>query len=112
VAVGDGGALDAELTSRSESACDKLRVDPARRPSHARSKLHVDQTKKDRQHSAQFGKDGKTRMFPEQAAGLVKSGITGKAQTAAPGAQSAKGGNKEMKYVPSKPAKPGITSPR
>jgi hypothetical protein len=39
-----------------------------------------------------FARGGSTRMFKPQAAGPAKPAITGKAQTAAPGAKSAKGG--------------------
>src|SRR4029453_4447899 len=42
----------------------------------------------------QFGKGGSARMFKQQAAGPAKCGITGKAQSPAPGAKPAKGGGK------------------
>jgi hypothetical protein len=79
------------------------------------NKLHVDQTKRDRQRPAALAKGGQDKMFKEQAAGPAKSGITGKAQTAAPGAKAAKGGGQIGQLHTggrSVPAKPGATGPR
>jgi hypothetical protein len=50
-------------------------------------------------------------MLPEQAAGPAKPGITGKAQTAAPGAKPAKGGSRTPVNIGgmARPARPGST---
>jgi hypothetical protein len=77
------------------------------------NKLHVDSSKKESQAPRTFAKGGATKMFREQAAGPVKSGQTGKAQTSAPGAKGARGGATRMApFTPAKPAKPGVTGPR
>jgi hypothetical protein len=77
------------------------------------NKLHVDETKKDRQRPAALARGGKDKMFGEQSAGPARSGQTGKAQTAAPGAKGARGGATKMAaFTPAKPAKAGITGPR
>ena len=77
-----------------------------------KSKPSVNETKHDRQRGAAFASGGRTKMFPEQSAGPQKRGITGKNQTPAPGAQSAKGGGKSS--VPGKvlTAKGGRTGVR
>jgi len=76
------------------------------------NKLSVNQTKKEAQHKAQFGKGGKTHMFGNQAAGPDRPGNTGKDQSAEPGASHATGGRKKFSYSSSVPATPGITGPR
>jgi len=69
--------------------------------------------KHDRQHGAAFAKGGNTRMFGKQAAGPDRPGNTGKDQTPAPGAKSAKGGRRHMHpYTPAQPAKVGVTGVR
>jgi hypothetical protein len=76
------------------------------------NKLHVDQTKKDRERPAVLAKGGKDRMFGEQAANPAKSGTTGKPNVSGPGARAAKGGS--LKTNPgglSRPARPGSTGP-
>jgi hypothetical protein len=77
------------------------------------NKLHVDQTKKDRQHGAAFAKGGKAHMVKPQAAGPDAPGRTGKVETPAPGAKSAKGGATKMAaFTRARQAKPGRTSAR
>jgi hypothetical protein len=77
------------------------------------NKLHVDQTKKDRQGGAVFAKGGKAHMVKPQAAGPDKPGNTGKDQTPAPGARAAKGGTTRMvAFTPAKSARPGRTGAR
>jgi hypothetical protein len=76
------------------------------------NRLHVDQTKIDRQHAAAFGKGGRTKMLGEQAAGPARAGRTGKVETPAPGAKAARGGKVESKPRSAKPAVAGRTSPR
>jgi hypothetical protein len=54
---------------------------------------------------------GSNRMFGEQAAGPAKPAITGKGQTPAPGAKSARGGSTHMaSFSPARPAKAGKTA--
>jgi hypothetical protein len=75
------------------------------------NKLHVDQTKKDRQRGAALAKGGKVHMVKPQAAGPDKPGHTGKVETPAPGAKAAKGGATKMaSFTPARPAKPGRTA--
>jgi hypothetical protein len=76
------------------------------------NKLHLDRTKKDTRRGAALAKGGTTKMFGKQAAGPDKPGNTGKDQSKAPGAKFAKGGEKQMHYRPSVPAKPGIAGAR
>jgi hypothetical protein len=76
------------------------------------NRLHVDETKRDRQRPAALAKGGKDKMFGEQSAGPARSGQTGKNQTPAPGAKAAKGGGKVHVGGQSVPAKPGATGPR
>jgi hypothetical protein len=79
------------------------------------NRLHVDETKKERQRPAALAKGGKDKMFGEQAAGPARAGQTGKNQTAAPGAKAAKGGAQIGQIHTggrSVPAKPGATGPR
>jgi hypothetical protein len=68
-------------------------------------------SKQETERGVVFAKGGKGHMLPEQAAGKARSGISGKAQTTAPGAKSAKGGQKTHGYGLSKPAAPGRTAP-
>ena len=69
-------------------------------------------SKQETERGAVFAKGGKGHMLREQAAGKARPGITGKAQTTAPGAKSAKGGQKTHGYGLSKPAaKAGHTAP-
>jgi hypothetical protein len=69
------------------------------------NRLSVDETKKEAQRAATFGKGGSTKMFKQQAAGTDRPGNTGKDQTAAPGAKFAKGGSKKFSYSSSLLAK-------
>ena len=62
--------------------------------------------------NTQFGKGGSARMFKQQAAGPAKRGITGKAQSPAPGAQAAKGGAKSKVPDRTLPARAGRTGVR
>lgn len=63
------------------------------------------------ERSKTFAQGGSTRMLPKQAAGPARSGITGKAQTAAPGARRASGGKTKVGFSPALPAKAGRTGP-
>jgi len=72
-------------------------------------KSTVNESKRDRQRAGAFASGGKTRMFKQQAAGPDKPGNTGKDQTPAPGAKSAKGGPKTYVGGVSLPAKAGRT---
>jgi hypothetical protein len=74
-------------------------------------KPSVNQSKRDRQHDAAFAKAGNTKMHKPQAAGLAKSGQTGKAQTPAPGAKRASGGPRTTGYSLALPAVGGHTAP-
>jgi hypothetical protein len=76
----------------------------------ASNKPHVDSSKHQSERGAKFAKGGKDKMFGEQSAGPAKSGITGEAQTAAPGATSAGGGKAKMAAFT--PAKAGAAGPR
>ena len=62
--------------------------------------------------NTQFGKGGSARMFKQQAAGPAKRGITGKAESPAPGAKAAKGGPKSKMPDRSVTAKGGATGVR
>jgi hypothetical protein len=62
--------------------------------------------------NTRFGKGGSARMFKQQAAGPAKRGITGKAQSPAPGAKAAKGGGKTELSGRAMPAKRGATGVR
>ena len=70
-------------------------------------------SKSERLRDATFAKGGGAdKMFPEQAAGKAKPGITGKAPTPAPGAARAAGGPKTSRGPSlSIPSKPGRTAP-
>ena len=59
---------------------------------------------------AQGGKGSSNKMFKPQASGPARSGHTGKIQSPAPGAKSAKGGPQTRGASVSTPAKPGRTS--
>jgi hypothetical protein len=78
------------------------------------NKLHVDRTKKDTQRGVALAKGGgKGRMFGPQAAGPARPGHTGKNQSAAPGAKSARRGTTKMAaFTPARSAKPGRTGAR
>jgi hypothetical protein len=77
------------------------------------NRLHVDRTKKDTQHGATFAKGGKAHMVKPKAAGPDAPGRTGKVETPAPGAKSAKGGATKMApFTPARSAKPGRTRAR
>jgi hypothetical protein len=56
-------------------------------------------------------KGGADKMFKKQSAGPAKAGQTGKNQTPAPGAKSAKGGPLIRGVSLSKPAAKGRTAP-
>jgi hypothetical protein len=76
------------------------------------NRLHVDQTKRDKQKGAALARGGKDRMFGEQQANPDRPGTTGKPDVRGPGAKSAKGGGKVNVGGRSVPAKPGATGPR
>jgi hypothetical protein len=79
------------------------------------NRLHVDATKKDKQHVATMAKGSKAgQMARPQAANPQKAGVTShEVRGRAPGPKSAQGGGKKIAaYSPAKLAKPGITSPR
>ena len=54
----------------------------------------VNESKKQSQHKAAFGKGGKGKMFGEQAAAEKVPGIAGKKDIRGPGGRFAKGGPK------------------
>jgi hypothetical protein len=71
----------------------------------------VNESKRDRQHNAVLAKGGRGHMFRKQAAGPAKRGITGKAQTLAPGAKAARGGTKSKvpdRVLPARAARTGV----
>jgi hypothetical protein len=74
--------------------------------------MRTSTTKRSTQYAAALAKGGKAHMFKPQAAGSDRAGNTGKDQSAASGARSAKGGKHPTKFVPSQPAKSGRTSAR
>jgi hypothetical protein len=77
------------------------------------NKLHVDQTKRDKQRPAVLAKGGsKGKMFSDQAAGPQRAGITGGTPNPAPGAKAAKGGKLESKMRFAEPARSGRAGPR
>jgi hypothetical protein len=78
------------------------------------NKLHVDESKKERQRPAALAKGGKDRMFKEQAAGPARSGQMGKAQKPAPGPKAAKGGVRTPQNIGgvARAAAAGRTGPR
>ena len=76
------------------------------------NKLHVDRTKKDVQHAARLAKGGTTKMFGKQAAGPDAPERTGKVETPAPGARSARGGKHKSKPQAAQSAKAGATGAR
>jgi hypothetical protein len=63
------------------------------------------------QHRSTFAKGGTGHMIKPQSAGPAKPATTGKAQTTAPGAKSAKGGPRTSGQSLSTPAKAGRTGP-
>jgi len=67
--------------------------------------------KRSTQRGAAFASGGDDHMFTPQAAGSAKSGQTGKAQNAAPGAQRASGGPRTAGHSLSLPAVEGHTAP-
>jgi hypothetical protein len=71
-------------------------------------------TERSTQHTAALAKGGgKGRMFGPQSAGPDAPGRTGKVETPAPGARSARGGTTKMAaFTPARPAKPGRTGAR
>jgi hypothetical protein len=69
-------------------------------------------TKPGFQRAATFARGGNTPMHKPQAAGPIKAGQTGKAQTVAPGRQRASGGPPTRAAASSsKPAAAGRTGP-
>jgi hypothetical protein len=63
--------------------------------------------------AAALAKGGIWSMFGKQAAGPDRPGNTGKDQSAAPGAKSARGGTTKMAaFTPARQAKPGRTGAR
>jgi hypothetical protein len=81
------------------------------------NKLHVDQTKRDKERGATYARGGKgatNKMLSEVPAEPAPAGRTGPAQTRAPGAKSAKGGGRTSANIGgvARPAKPGATGPR
>jgi hypothetical protein len=67
--------------------------------------------KKSQQHDVNFAEGGSRKMFGEQSAGPQKPAITGKAQTAAPGAKRARGGPPVYVGGLALPAQGGHTAP-
>jgi hypothetical protein len=63
------------------------------------------------QRSAAFARGGDDRMVKPQAAGPIKAGQTGKAQTPAPGKRAAAGGPPIRRGASSVPVKAGHTAP-
>jgi hypothetical protein len=77
---------------RLRDALAEAEADQRGGPTMRAHKPTADQSKRDRQHGAAFARGGDDHMFRKQAAGPAKRGITGKAQSPAPGARAAKGG--------------------
>jgi hypothetical protein len=80
------------------------------------NKLHVDETKRDRQRPAALAKGGKgapNKMLREVPAEPAPAGRSGPAQTRAPGAKSARDGGKTPVNIGgvARPARPGQTGP-
>jgi hypothetical protein len=73
--------------------------------------MTIPKPKKDAVRSARYAEGGDDRMFRQQAAGPAPSGRTGKTQTAAPGAKSAKGEPPTRGVAGVVPATPGRTAP-
>ena len=69
----------------------------------------VNESKKQSQHKAAFGKGGKGKMFGEQAAAEKVPGIVGKKDIRGPGGRFAKGGGKVAVGGLSRPARAGST---
>ena len=63
------------------------------------------------EHGKAFAKGGADKMFGQQSAGKAKPAMTGKSQTPAPGAKSAKGGPPLGRSAVSKPAAAAHTAP-
>jgi hypothetical protein len=81
------------------------------------NKLHVDETKQDRERPAALAKGGKgapNKMLPEQAANSQRPGRTGHVvEGRAPGAKVARGGGRTPVNIGgvARPARPGSTGP-
>jgi hypothetical protein len=67
--------------------------------------------KKFAQSPAAFARGGAGKMFSKQSAGPATPARTGKVQTPAPGAKSAKGGARTSGHALATPAKAGHTAP-
>jgi hypothetical protein len=77
------------------------------------NRLHVDETKKERQRPAALAKGGKDKMFGEQQANPDKAGSTGKPDVRGPGPKAARGGGRTPVNIGglSRPARGGQTGP-
>jgi hypothetical protein len=80
------------------------------------NKLHVDETKRDRERPVALAKGGKgapNKMLREVPAEPASPGRTGPAQAKAPGAKVAKGGSRTPVNIGgvARPAKAGATGP-
>jgi hypothetical protein len=80
------------------------------------NRLHVDQTKRDKERPAVLargGKDAPNKMLPEVPAEPARAGRTGPAQAKAPGARAARGGGRTPANVGgvARPARGGSTGP-
>jgi hypothetical protein len=77
------------------------------------SRSSVDKSKRQSERGAAFAKAGRAKMFGPQSAGSDAPGRTGKVQTPAPGARSARGSATKMAaFTPARQAKPGRTGAR
>jgi hypothetical protein len=77
------------------------------------NRLHVDETKKERQRPAALAKGGDRPTFKAQQANPDKAGSSGKPDVRGPGAKSAKGGGRTPANLGgvARPAKAGATVP-
>jgi hypothetical protein len=81
------------------------------------NKLHVDQTKRDKERGAGYARGGKgapNKMLPEQAANPQRPGRTGHVvEGSAPGVKAARGGGRTPANIGgvARPAKAGATGP-
>jgi hypothetical protein len=71
--------------------------------------MRTGNTKRSSQHAGALANGGKTPMFGPRSAGRDTPGRTGKVQTPAPGARSARGGTTKLKR-PNRPTTIGLAS--